>query len=125
GVGTGSPVPEAPVLVVGAISGIPASLGVVEDGQIPYKPDALAKRKENFEHSLERDPEVKCLLPGVPRATYMPYPFQITQSNTKVMIAYGFSNAGRIIHLDDAESAVYSTWIGHSKGKWEGETLAV
>jgi hypothetical protein len=125
GVGTGSPVPDAPVLALGATGGIPASLGVVEDGQIPYKPDALAKRKDNFEHSLERDPEVKCLLPGVPRATYMPYPFQITQSNTKVMIAYGFSNAGRTIHLDSAESPGIPTWMGYSVGKWEGDTLVV
>ena len=90
GVPSGSPVPDAPVLSLGATGGIPGSLGVVVGGTIPYKPEALAKKKDNFEHSLARDPEVKCLLPGVPRAAYMPYPFQITQSNTKVMMAYGF-----------------------------------
>jgi hypothetical protein len=113
------------LLALGATGGIPGSLGVVEGGQIPYKPEALAKKKTNVDHSLERDPEVKCLLPGVPRATYIPYPFQITQSSTKVMIVYGFSNAGRTIHLDTVESPGYPTWMGHSVGKWEGDTLVV
>ena len=125
GVPNGSPVPTAPVLALGATGGIPGSLGVVEGGQIPYKPEALAKRKANLEHSLERDPEVKCLLPGVPRATYLPYPFQITQSHTKVMIAYGYSNAGRTIHLDSVDSPGFPTWMGHSVGKWDGDTLVV
>ena len=125
GVPNGPLLPDAPVLALGATGGIPGSLGVVEGGEIPYKPEALAQKKANFEHSLERDPEVKCLLPGVPRATYLPYPFQITQSTTKVMIAYGYSNAGRTIHLDEAESPGYPTWMGHSVGKWDGDTLVV
>jgi hypothetical protein len=125
GVPNGSAVPGAPVLALGATGGIPGSLGVVEGGQIPYKPEALAKKKDNMEHSLERDPEVKCLLPGVPRATYLPYPFQITQGGTKVMIAYGYSNAGRTIHLDEVDSPGFPTWMGHSVGRWEGDTLVV
>lgn len=125
GVPNGSPVPGAPVLALGATGGIPGSLGVVEGGEIPYKPEALAKKKENFEHSLARDPEVKCLLPGVPSATYLPYPFQITQSHTKLMIAYGFSNAGRTIHLDEVDDPGIESWMGHSVGRWEGDTLVV
>ena len=125
GVPSGSPVPGAPVLALGATGGIPGSLGVVEGGEIPYRPEALARKKDNFEHSLARDPEVKCLLPGVPRATYMPYPFQITQSHTKVMLAYGFSNAGRTIHLDEVDDPGIESWMGHSVGKWEGDTLVV
>jgi hypothetical protein len=125
GVPNGNPVPDAPALALGASGGIPASLGVVEGGPIPYKPDALQKRKENAEHSLERDPEVKCLMPGVPRATYMPYPFQITQSDAKIMMAYGYSNTGRTIHLDKVESPGLPTWMGFSAGRWEGDTLVV
>ena len=74
------PVPAKAVLALGAVGAVPAGLGVVEGGEIPYKPEALAKKKENQENWLERDPEIKCYLPGVPRATYMPYPFQIFQS---------------------------------------------
>ena len=125
GVPTGSPVPNAPVLALGATAGIPGSLGVIEGGEIPYKPEALAKKKENFEHAIARDPEVKCLLPGVPRATYLPYPFQITQSHTKVMLQYGYSNAGRTIHLDEVDDPGLESWMGHSVGKWDGDTLVV
>lgn len=125
GVPNGNPVPEAPVLALGASGGVPASLGVVDGGPIPYKPEALQKRNENAAHSLERDPEVKCLMPGVPRATYMPYPFQITQSDAKIMMSYGYSNTGRTIHMDKVESPGYPTWMGFSAGRWEGDTLVV
>lgn len=125
GVKGGQPVPDAPVLALGATGGIPGSNGVVEGGVIPYKPDTLARRNANAEHALARDPEVKCLLPGVPRATYLPYPFQITQGDKKVMIAYGFSNAGRTIHLDTVEDPGLESWMGHSVGRWEGDTLVV
>ena len=71
-------VPAAPVLALGAAAGVPGSLGVVQgDAQIPYKPDALARKQENAAHWIDRDPELKCYLPGIPRAMYMPYPFQI------------------------------------------------
>jgi len=125
GVREGSAVPKASVLALGAIGGVPGSLGVVRERSIPYRPDALARRNENAAHALERDPEVKCLLPGVPRATYLPYPFQLTQSSTKVMLMYGFSNAGRTIHLDEANAPKVDAWMGHSVGRWEGETLIV
>ena len=73
-------VPAAPVLALGAAAGVPASVGVVEgDGQIPYKPEKLAIKQANLQNWVDRDPELKCYLPGVPRALYMPYPFQIIQ----------------------------------------------
>src|SRR5260370_27043300 len=78
-------VPAAPVLALGAAGAVPGSLGVVQgDGQIPYKPEALLIRKANAEHWIYRDPELKWYLPGIPRAMYMPYPFQITQSTNKI-----------------------------------------
>ena len=76
------PVPAAAVLALGAVGAVPPSLGVVEGGAIPYKQEALATRKKNQEDWLNLDSEIKCYLPGVPRATYMPYPFQIVQSAT-------------------------------------------
>ena len=104
GVPNGSPVPAGAALALGAIGGVPPGAGVV-DGEIPYQPWAAKQKQGNQANSLTRDPEVKCFLPGVPRATYMPYPFQIIQSVNKVMIVYGFSNAGRTIHLDDVEAS--------------------
>src|SRR5216684_221515 len=73
------PVLAAPVLALGSVGGVPPGPGVVEGNVIPYKPEAAAKKKENAAHWLDRDPEVRCYMPGIPRATYMPYPFQITQ----------------------------------------------
>lgn len=124
GVPNGNPVPHAPVLALGALGGVPPSQGVVLGGTIPYRPEALAKRDENRANALTRDPLVKCLMPGVPRATYLPFPFQITQGTEKIMIAYGFSNAGRTIHLDDVNLGI-PAWMGHSVGRWEGDTLVV
>src|SRR5262245_4099584 len=64
-----------PIVAAGALGAAPAGYGFIEGGEIPYKPEALARRKENFEKRLTLDPEVKCYLPGVPRAMYMPFPF--------------------------------------------------
>jgi hypothetical protein len=119
-------VPAAPVLALGAAGAVPGSLGVVQDdGQIPYKPEALAQKKENADHWIDRDPELKCYLPGIPRAMYMPYPFQITQSTNKIHMAYEFTNTARTIHLDKVEGPPDDTWMGHSVGHWDGDTLVV
>jgi hypothetical protein len=119
-------VPAAPVVALGSAAGVPASLGVVQDdGKIPYKPEALAAKKENVEHWIDRDPELKCYLPGIPRAMYLPYPFEITQSTNKVELSYAFTNSGRTIHLDKVEEPPADTWMGHSVGHWEGDRLVV
>ncbi len=95
------PVPAAAVLALGAVGSVPPGMGVVEGGPIPYKPEALAKKKENQEKWLERDPEIKCYLPGVPRATYMPQPFQILQSSSAIFFAYQYAGAVRNVYLKD------------------------
>jgi hypothetical protein len=95
------------------------------DGQIPYKPETLAVKKENGENWIDRDPELKCYLPGIPRAMYMPYPFQIVQGTDKIQTAFTFSNAARTIHLDQVEGPPDDTYMGHSVGRWEGDTLVV
>jgi hypothetical protein len=119
-------VPAAPLLALGAAAGVPGSLGVVQaDGQIPYKPEAAKIKKENEDNWIDRDPELKCYLPGVPRAMYMPYPFQIVQSTNKVQMAYTFAGAARTIHLDKVEGPPDDTYMGHSVGRWEGDTLVV
>jgi len=119
-------VAAAPVVALGAAAGVPASLGIVEgDGEIPYTPEALAIKKQNAEHWIDRDPELKCYLPGIPRAMYMPYPFEITQSTNKIHMAYAFATTARTIHLDEVDPPPADTWMGHSVGRWEGNTLVV
>lgn len=119
------PVLAAPVLALGAVGGVPPGPGVVEGNVIPYKPEAAAKKKENAEQWLDRDPEVRCYMPGIPRALYMPYPFQITQGINKIEMAFEFAGASRTIHLDPVDPPPADTWMGHSVGHWEGNTLVV
>jgi hypothetical protein len=116
---------SGPVVALGAAGAVPAGLSVVEGGEIPYLPAAAAKKKENFENRLTADPEVKCYLPGVPRATYMPYPFQIVQTPQNVLIAYEYAGAARTIYMDKVPPNPVDSWMGHSVGHWEGDTLVV
>ena len=119
------PVPAAPVLALGAVGAVPPGLGVVEGGVIPYLPAAAQQKKDNQAHWLERDPEIKCYLPGVPRATYMPYPFQILQSVSAIFLAYEYDGATRTVYLKDPGPAPVDSWMGQSVGHWEGDTLVV
>ena len=119
------PAQPGPTLPLGAIGAIPAGYGIVEGGTIPYKPEAFARKKENFANRLKLDPEVKCYLPGVPRATYMPYPFQIIQSQRDTLIAYEYDSAARVINTGKHREAELDTWMGTSNGKWEGDTFVV
>jgi hypothetical protein len=119
------PVLAAPVVALGTVGWIPASLGVVEGNEIPYQPWAAARQKENAANWLDRDPELKCNYPGVPRAMYLPYKFQIVQSTNKVLMAFEFRNAERIIHLDTVAQYPGDAFMGHSVGRWEGDALVV
>jgi hypothetical protein len=116
----------------------PGGQSIVEGGEIPYQPWALAKQKENLEkraqvdvsddkkwHALG-DPELKCYMPGVPRANYMPYPFQIVQgTNGTILMAYEVTSATRIIRMNWKQEAPTDAWMGWSRGRWEGDTLVV
>jgi hypothetical protein len=119
------PVPAAAVLALGAVGAVPPGLGVVEGDELPYRPEALAKKRENQENWLTRDPEIKCYLPGVPRATYMPYPFQILQNSRNVFIAYQYAGAVRDIYLKDPGPAPVESWMGQSVGRWDADTFVV
>ncbi|CAN0383433.1 unnamed protein product, partial [Discosporangium mesarthrocarpum] len=115
------PLPE-----LGAFGAVPAGLGVVEGGAIPYTPEARARQQENQADWLAQDPLVKCYMPGIPRATYLPFPFQIVQSPQHLIFAYEFASASRIVYVDrpDFEAPVYS-WMGHSRARFEGDTLVI
>lgn len=123
--GPHGPVPATQVIALGAAGAVPPSMGVVEGGEIPYKPEALAIKKQNQVDWLNKDPEIKCYLPGVPRATYMPYPFQILQSTTSMSIVYEYDGAVRNIYLKDPGPALADSWMGWSVAHWEGDTLVV
>jgi len=119
------PVPANELLAMGAVGSVPPGYGVVVGGTIPYLPEALSIRNENRENWLERDPEIRCYLPGVPRATYMPYPFQIFQSESHVFMAYEYAGAVREIYLQDPGPPEVDSWMGQSVGRWDDDTFVV
>ena len=117
------PVPAPPVLAMGAVGIGSARHGRRRGREIPYKPEALAQRRRTRRTGRRSIPEVKCYLPGVPRANYMPQPFQIFQSNKAIFFAYQYAGAVRNIYLKDPGPAPVDSWMGQSVGKWEGDTL--
>jgi len=116
---------KGPAPLLGAVFTVPPGLGVVDGDEIPYLPAAAARKRENQANWVALDPEAKCYLPGVPRATYLPYPFQIVQSQQNVVISYEFANAVRVINMGAPTKAPGDSWMGWSNGRWEGETLVV
>jgi hypothetical protein len=117
--------PDPAVRALGAVGGVPAGEGVVVGGEIPYQPWAATKKQENAREWLKRDPEIKCFMPGVPRATYLPHPFQILQGTNKIILAYEFGGATRTVHMDKVGDSPSPSWMGWSRGRWDGETLVV
>ena len=114
------------VIALGAVGAVPPGMGVVEGEEIPYLPAARAKKDENQKNWLTADPQIKCYLPGVPRATYAGHPFQIVQSPKVVLIAYQYASASRSIPMRArTEEAPVDTWMGDSVGRWDGDTLVV
>ena len=121
----GTMVPAAPVIAFGAVGAVPAGFGIVEGDEIPYQPWAAAKKRENADNWLTRDPEIKCFMPGVPRATYMPFPFQIVQGTDKITMVYAFAGATRTLEVGGKDEAPTDSWMGWSNARWDGETLVV
>jgi hypothetical protein len=118
--------PQPPALYqLGAIGAVPGGRGVVEGNSIPYQPWAAEKKQQNFANRLTEDPEIKCYMPGIPRATYLPFPFQIVQTQRDIFFAYEFANADRKVNMGDPTEYPYGTWMGWSNGRWEGDTLVV
>jgi hypothetical protein len=110
---------------LGAMIAVPPGQGVVEGGEIPYLPEALAERDRRFANRLDEDPEYNCYLGGVPRSAYMPYPFQILQGEDDVAISYQFGTGMRRIMVDGEQEAPLDSWMGWSNGRWEGDTFVV
>ena len=110
-----------------ASAGVPAGQGVVEGNEIPYQPWALEQKRLNFENRATADPETQCYMPGVPRITYMPYPFQLLQFADRILILYEYIHVTRTIYMDGTShpEGHIDFWMGDSRGRWEGDTLVV
>jgi hypothetical protein len=94
------------------------------DGKIPYKPEALAQRQENYENRATDDPSLKCFQASVPRATYLPTPLQILQSPGNFAIVYQENHAFRVFHPETRPHFdAADWWMGDTRYHWEGDTL--
>jgi len=112
--------------LIGAYGVMQAGTSVVEGGEIPYLPEMQAQRESNQADWARLDPAAKCYIPGIPRQTYMPAPFQILQTDSEIFIAYQWGSNSRSIFMDrPGSSAPIPSWMGYSLGQWEGETLVV
>src|SRR6267142_3419695 len=116
---------KGPVALLGAAFAVPPGLSVVEGDEIPYLPAAAVKKRQNQANWTTLDPESKCYLPGVPRATYLPYPFQIVQSPQNILMSYEYAGAVRVVNMGAPTKAPGDSWMGWSNGRWEGDTLVV
>lgn len=119
------PVLAAPVVALGTVGWVPPGVGVVEGNEIPYLAWAAERKEENQNNWLDRDPELGCYMPGVPRAMYLPYPFQIIHGTDKIMMVFEFANAQRTINLDEVDPYPGFAYMGYSVGGWEEDTLVV
>ncbi|MGM0633929.1 MAG: hypothetical protein ACQETO_12255 [Pseudomonadota bacterium] len=114
-----------PLVEAGAHLAVPPSMGFVEGGRIPYKPEMREQQRQNQANWLELDPATKCYLPGVPRATYQPYPFQIFQAPDVTLLTYQFAGADRMVYMNEDSESQVDSWMGHNTGHWEGDTLVI
>ena len=125
--------------LLGAWGAQPGGQSIVEGSVIPYRPEALARRKTNFEKRASPsvpgdgvepplgDPELKCWMPGVPRSMYMPYPLQIVQTPDSVLITHEFNGSTRIVRMNSPEETPVDNtfFMGWSRGRWDGDALVI
>jgi hypothetical protein len=109
----------------GTLLATPPGYGVVDGDEIPYLPAAAEQQRRNYENRFKEDPELKCFMPGVPRANYMPYPLQIFHSSNRMLVAYQFAGTARIINFGAPQPAAIDSWMGVSNARWDGDTLVV
>jgi hypothetical protein len=110
-----------------AEKGVAASKSIVvdpPDGKIPYRPEARARRDENYRTRATGDPSGKCYQAGVPRATYLGTPLQILQSPGNFAIVYEENHAFRVFHPEGTPHFdAADWWMGDTRYRWEGDTL--
>lgn len=116
---------------LGSVGAIPAGQSViVGGGTIPYLPEALEQREQNRAEWPKSDPEANCYMPGIPRANYQPFPFEIVQGDGDLLFVYEFASANRPVYMNESDHLTYEEvpvdqWMGWSNGRWEGDTLVI
>jgi len=114
---------------LGALFAVPPGPGVVRGGTIPYLPRGLERRARNRASWPGEDTEAKCFRSGIPRQTYMPYPFEIIQGDGDILFAYEYATSNRTVRMGEnhisPDEVLVDQWLGWSNGRWEDGTLVV
>jgi hypothetical protein len=117
---------------VGAGGGGRGRGGAKSEPWIPWMPWSAAVYDYNSRNSSKYDPEGYCLPPGGPRFMATPYPMEIVQLPDQrriIMIFEGGTHIWREIYMDGRPhptgAALNPTFLGHSVGRWDGDTLVV
>jgi hypothetical protein len=106
----------------------PPGPGIVDGGVIPYLPNALKQKQKNFLARDTADPSLKGWTLGTPRGIYFPEPFQIFERASDLTLVFQFGHSVRTIYTNGSLHPVgepQETWLGDSRGHWEGDTLVV
>ena len=92
---------------------------------LPWAQKVFNERRDT---SLRDDPEARCLPQGVPKASTLPYPFEIVNAGNKTLILFEMYSLRRQIFTDGRElpkDYAQPSWMGYSVGKWEGDEFVV
>jgi hypothetical protein len=122
------PAPHFNIEAHGASYGVPAGLGIITDpadGKIPYTASGLTRRDANRANAAA-DPIARCFKPGVPHMMYLPFPFQIVQSENFLTIMSEYVHNTRFIFLNRGDhfgEGEIDLWNGDSVGTFEGDSL--
>jgi hypothetical protein len=91
---------------------------------LPWAQELMKQRQDNMRKDM---PASHCLPWPVPAITAVPVPFQILQTSSSIVILYEVQTMWRQIYLDGRvlSEKPNPTWLGYSKGNWDGDTLVV
>jgi hypothetical protein len=102
------------------------------DGKAPpLKPEARKVYEQNVAARKTLKPRSdmsRCVPPGTPRVMWAPRPLLILQTARKITFVHEYQHLLRHIYLDEplpAAADVDPTYMGESRGHWEGDTLVI
>jgi len=117
---------------VGLVGHDPKRDGSRLEPLVPFMPWSAAVYDYHVANESKYDPEGYCLPPGGPRMMATPYPMEIIQLPDQKRIVMTFEGATHIwreIYMDGRPhprgDELNPTYLGHSVGRWEGDTLVV
>ena len=103
------------------------TVGMKRGDTVPFRPWAEALYKERVANNAKDDPTSNCIVGGVPRSDFVPYPFKILETPGIVVILYEAIHSYRQIFTDGRSlpKDPSPAWFGYSVGRWEHDAFVV